>query len=71
MNEVTSPIDEVRIVNLAPDWTTAVALYCEVLQNPDANRISKRDAVDDLMRLARHVDANQSAMLTGNDPYDG
>ncbi len=71
MSEVTCPIDEVRTVNLTPDWVSAVRIYCEVLQNPDAGHTAKRDAVDDLMRLAKHVDAQQSAMLTGDDPYHG
>jgi hypothetical protein len=54
-------------VNLTPTWVSAVRIYCEVLQNPDAGDIAKRDAVDDLVRLARYVDAHQSAMLTRDD----
>ena len=56
-------------IDLTPTWVSAVRIYCDVLQNPDAGDIAKRDAVDDLLRLAKHVDAQQSAMLTGNDPY--
>jgi len=71
MSQVTCPIDEVRIVNLTPDWVSAVRIYCELLQNPSAGDIAKRDAVNDLLRLAQHVDSQQSAMLTGDDPYYG
>ena len=43
-------------IDCTPTWTTAVAIYIAVLQNPDASFEAITAAKDELMRLARTVD---------------
>ena len=43
-------------IDLTPTWEFAVQVYCEVLQNPDANPESLCSAREELIRLARIVD---------------
>ena len=43
-------------INLAPSWAFAVEVYASVLSNPNASVCAKREAKEELMRLARVVD---------------
>ena len=39
-----------------PSWSIAVQIYCDVLENPKASFLAKKNARDDLLRLATIVD---------------
>ena len=42
---------------LNPTWEAATRIYMSVLQNPDAGFEAHKSAQEDLLNLARHVDA--------------
>lgn len=49
--------DQNKSIDLTPSWEFATAIYIAVLDNPEAPPSSKDDAREELMRLARMVDA--------------
>ena len=44
-------------IDMTPTWGYAVAVYCAVLENPNASEEAKQGAREDLQRLAAIVDA--------------
>ena len=46
-----------KTIDLSPSWETAVGIYILVLRNPDAGFDAVQAAQEDLLRLARTVDA--------------
>ena len=53
---------ETFYVNITPTWEAAVRIYLMVLDNPNADPKNRRDAQEEILRLARAYDANSRAV---------
>jgi hypothetical protein len=54
-------------LDLTPSWAFAVQVYLAVLDNPDASASGRMEAKEEIMRLARIVDAIKSNNDNDND----
>jgi hypothetical protein len=54
-----------QTIDLTPTWETAVRIYCQVLQNPEAADAAVINAQEDLLKLARYVDQLQEEKING------
>lgn len=45
-----------QTIDITPTWQTIVAMSCEVIANPNADREAKETLKSELMRLAKIVD---------------
>lgn len=43
-------------IDISPTWETAARIYLAVLQNPKAPAATRRDAENEMLRLARAFD---------------
>ena len=59
-NNMNVPEDECETIDITPTWTFAMQVYIDVLKNSD-NASAIQAAEDDLMKLARSVDARSAA----------
>ena len=59
MSKTTEPMTT-EPINLTPSWEFAVQVYLAVLDNPDASASGRMEAKEEIMRLARMVDAIKS-----------
>jgi len=48
-------------LKLDPSWEFAVRIYLSVLENPDASASGRREAREEIMRLARMMDKMNQA----------
>ena len=46
-------------IDMTPTWVTAVTIYMDVLENPNASAAGKKAARADILELARTVDNNR------------
>ena len=45
-----------KTTDYTPTWSSILPIYLSVLQNPDANFAARKDAIDELERMARLAD---------------
>jgi|TARA_B100000902_G_scaffold353293_1_gene364616 hypothetical protein len=57
----TIETEPTETIDLTPSWAFAVHVYLAVLDNPDASASGRMEAKEEIMRLARIVDAQSSA----------
>ena len=56
----TDETQTVKTIDLTPTWESAVLIYCDVLENPDAGYEAKQSAREDILNLARAMDKIRS-----------
>ena len=52
-----------KTIDITPDWAPLIPLLCEILKNPEADEIAKRDIESELVQLAREVDKRNHARI--------
>ena len=57
----TDDTQVVETIDLSPNWEGAVRIYCDVLENPDSGFEAKHSAREDILNLARAMDAARCA----------
>ena len=69
MSKTTEPMTtETKFkLDLTPSWSFAVQVYLAVLDNPDASASGRMEAKEEIMRLARMVDAIKADNGNDND----
>jgi hypothetical protein len=45
-----------KTIDLTPSWTTAASIYIQVLENKNASSKSRKEAKEEIMRMASIAD---------------